>query len=155
MTGITWTGPLIRQNYEITLQGMRVDGEDFFCGLTFPVGRYPCTLVCGGWGGTLVGLSNIDYFDAANNETATSFDFKKGQWYDIRLRVTLDRIQAWINDEPLVNVRITGRNLGVRFEVEMARPLGISTWQTTGAVRNIQIKRIIPQEERDPWDEPY
>ncbi|MBN1815960.1 MAG: PQQ-binding-like beta-propeller repeat protein [Sedimentisphaerales bacterium] len=155
MTGITWTGPLIRQDYEITLQAMRVEGEDFFCGLTFPVGRYPCTLVCGGWGGMLVGLSNIDYFDAANNETATSFDFKKGQWYDIRLRVTLDRIQAWINDEPLVNIRITGRNMGVRFEVEMARPLGVSTWQTTGAVRNIQVKRIVPQKEPEPWEEPY
>jgi len=38
MTGVTWTGPLVRMNYEITLEAMRVAGSDFFCGLTFPRG---------------------------------------------------------------------------------------------------------------------
>ena len=52
MTGITWTGPVVRMNYEITLDAMRVEGSDFFCGLTFPVGEKPCTLVLGGWGGS-------------------------------------------------------------------------------------------------------
>ncbi|MBL7154400.1 MAG: hypothetical protein ISS79_11845, partial [Phycisphaerae bacterium] len=33
MTGINWTGPLIRMNYEITLDAMRTKGSDFFCGL--------------------------------------------------------------------------------------------------------------------------
>ena len=41
MTGITWTGPLVQMNYEITLEAMRIDGSDFFCGLTFPVGDRP------------------------------------------------------------------------------------------------------------------
>jgi hypothetical protein len=54
MTGIKWTGPLMRMNYELTLEAMRVEGEDFFCGLTFPYGKDPCTLICGGWGGSLV-----------------------------------------------------------------------------------------------------
>ena len=38
MTGITWTGEVIRNNYELTLEGMRLDGSDFFCTTTFPVG---------------------------------------------------------------------------------------------------------------------
>ena len=37
LTGITWDGPVVPIDYEIMLQAMRVDGEDFFCGLTFPV----------------------------------------------------------------------------------------------------------------------
>jgi len=37
MTGVTWAGPVVRMNYEITLEAMRVVGSDFFCGLTFPV----------------------------------------------------------------------------------------------------------------------
>ena len=69
MTGITWDGPLVRMNYEITLEAMRVSGSDFFCGFTFPVNENHCSLVLGGWGGSLCGLSNIDYYDAANNET--------------------------------------------------------------------------------------
>src|SRR5262249_41529542 len=34
MTGITWSNDLPRINYEITLEAMRVEGSDFFCGLT-------------------------------------------------------------------------------------------------------------------------
>src|SRR6185295_13766941 len=51
MTGITRTNPVIRMNYEISVEAMRVDGGDFFCGLTFPVGTNECSLVVGGWGG--------------------------------------------------------------------------------------------------------
>ncbi|MHC4745527.1 MAG: LamG domain-containing protein, partial [Planctomycetota bacterium] len=50
LTGVTWTGPVLRMNYEINLDAMRVDGDDFFCGLTFPVGDSCVTFVVGGWG---------------------------------------------------------------------------------------------------------
>src|SRR4030042_1316861 len=60
MTGITWAGPVVRMSYEITLEAMRVQGSDFFCGLTFPVGEKPCTLVLGGWGGSLCGFLGMD-----------------------------------------------------------------------------------------------
>ena len=50
MTGVTWTGKVLRNNYELTLEGMRLDGSDFFCTTTFPVGDEPCTLVVGGSG---------------------------------------------------------------------------------------------------------
>jgi hypothetical protein len=50
MAGITWSGePPTRMNYEIELEAMRTEGSDFFCGLTFPVNKDPCTLICGGW----------------------------------------------------------------------------------------------------------
>ena len=48
MTGITWSGPVVKMNYEITLDAKRVTGSDFFCALTFPVGENPCSLVLGG-----------------------------------------------------------------------------------------------------------
>ena len=142
MTGITWTGPVIRMNYEITLEAQRVSGSDFFCGLTFPVGENPCTLVLGGWGGSVCGLSNIDYFDAANNETTRIWDFENGKWYKVRLRVTAHKIEAWLDDEELVNIETTGRRIDIRPEVDLSQPLGIATWQTAGAVRNIRLKEI-------------
>src|SRR4030095_13557208 len=71
MTGVNWTSDIPRMNYEISLEAMRVDGSDFFCGLTFPVGEDPCSLIVGGWGGGVVGLSSLDGEDAANNETTT------------------------------------------------------------------------------------
>jgi len=142
MTGITWAGPLMRMDYEITLEAMRVEGGDFFCGLTFPVGENPCSLILGGWGGQVCGLSNLDHYDAANNETTRVLDFKNGTWYRVRLHVMPDRIQAWLDDDALVNVETTGKRIGIRIEVEPCKPLGISTWDTHGAVRNIQMKKL-------------
>ncbi len=141
-TGITWTGPLVRTNYEISLDAMRAEGTDFFCGLTFPVGENPCTLILGGWGGSLCGLSSINYFDASENETTTFTSFQNGKWYHVRLRVVPDRIQAWLDDEPLVDIDITGRRIDVRSEMDPCVPLGIATWVTTGAVRNITLTRL-------------
>ena len=142
MTGITWTGPVIRMNYEITLEAMRVEGSDFFCGLTFPVGEKPCTLVLGGWGGSLCGLSSIDHFDASENSTTRMIGFENGKWYRVRLRVVPNRIQAWLNDEDLVDADITDKNIDIRIEVEESKPLGIATWNTAGAVRNIKLKKL-------------
>src|SRR5262249_12859438 len=105
MTGVTYTrGDLPKMDYEVTLEGKKLEGDDFFCTTTFPVGKSFCSFVVGGWGGTTVGLSSINSMDASMNETSTSKDFKVGQWYRIRIRVTRDRIQAWIDDEKLAEV---------------------------------------------------
>jgi hypothetical protein len=141
MTGVTWTGDVPRMNYEVELQAMRVDGSDFFCGLTFPVGPDPCSLIVGGWGGGVVGLSSLDGQDAANNETAQYLSFEKGRWYKIRLRVLPDKIQAWIDDEKIVDAVTTDRKISIRPEVELSLPFGFSTWSTTGALRNIRIRK--------------
>ena len=141
-TGITWSGPVIRMNYEITLEAMRVDGTDFFCALTFPVAEKPCTLVLGGWGGTLCGLSNIDYYDASENPTTTFYAFEKQTWYHVRLRVTPNRITAWLDGEELVDIDTTGRTIDIRAEMDLCQPLGIATWVTTGAVRNIYLTKL-------------
>jgi hypothetical protein len=144
--GITWGAPLpFKTNYEITLEAMRVDGSDFFCGLTFPVGESFCSLVLGGWGGTLCGLSNIDYYDAANNETTRIVSFENGKWYHVRLHVRPNRIQAWLQEEgeePLVDMDITDRKIDTRAEMDLCQPMGVATWQTGGAVRNIHMRKL-------------
>jgi len=142
MTGVTWMNPIARMNYEIELEAMRVDGSDFFCGLTFPVGENPCSLIVGGWGGGVVGLSSLDGEDAAHNETTRYLNFEKGSWYRIRLRVTPTAIQAWIDDDKVVDVTTTGRKISIRSEVELSRPLGFATWSTTGALRNIWMRPL-------------
>ncbi|MBN2594075.1 MAG: hypothetical protein JXA81_11250, partial [Sedimentisphaerales bacterium] len=132
-------------NYEITLEAMRVSGSDFFCGFTFPVDDNSCSLILGGWGGSLCGLSNIDYYDAANNETTRFVSFENGKWYHVRLRVTPSRIQAWLQeegDEPLVDMDITDRKIDTRAEMDLCQPMGVATWQTAGAVRNIILRKI-------------
>lgn len=141
-TGVTYTGPLARENYEIDLEGMRVDGTDFFCGLTLPVGKDPITLILGGWGGTVVGLSCIDYSDASQNETTQEVYFDNGQWYSIRVRVTKPKIQVWLDDKKIIDVDRAGRKITIRPEVDLSVPLGIATWKTHGAARNIRMRTL-------------
>lgn len=154
MTGITWRGPLVRMNYEVTLEAMRVEGDDFFCGLTVPYNNENCSLIVGGWGGKLVGISSLDYEDAYNNETARFRDFETGKWYKIRLRITASRIEAWIDDKQIIDVETTDRKVGIRWEVTPTLPLGFSTWRTTGALRNIEIRAFdAPLEPEKPKEE--
>jgi len=144
MTGITWTGPVWPVNYEICLQARRTAGSDFFCGLTFPVNSEFCSLICGGWGGVLVGLSCVDYRDADDNETGIGYEFEMNRWYTIRVRVTSDLIEAWIDQDRVVELETAERSLSVRGEMDLCRPLGIATWRTGGAVRDIRLRKIEP-----------
>ena len=148
MTGVTWTGKVLKNDYEIELEAMRVDGTDFFCALTFPVKDDPCTLVCGGWGGGVVGLSSINGMDASENSTSSYREFKKGQWYDIRVKVAGGRIQAWIDKEEVVNFETRDNRISIRPEVELSTPLGIATWCTTGAIKNIRMRAVKPDDKK-------
>jgi hypothetical protein len=141
--GINGTNPIPKVNYEIAFDAMRVAGEDFFCGLTFPVGEAGCSLIVGGWGGGIVGLSNVDGGSAAENETTKYVSFETGRWYRIRLRVTEQKIEAWIEQKKVVDLVTIGRQLEVRFgEILMSRPLGICSWETSAAFRAIKIREV-------------
>ena len=144
MTGITYTGKVPRTNYEIELEAMRLDGVDFFATTTFPVGEESCSLVVGGWGGTVVGLSCVDYYDASDNFTTTFHSFEDKKWYKIRIRVTSAKIEAWIDDEQVVNQEREGHKFTIRDEVDLCQPLGVSTWCTAGAIRNIRMRELSP-----------
>jgi hypothetical protein len=142
LTGITWTGELPRTNYELMLQAMRVDGSDFFCGLTFPVGDSYCSLIVGGWGGTVIGLSSIDGRDASENPMSQLMNFDPKRWYRVRLRVNEARIEAWIDARKVVDQEIAGHKISIRPEVELSRPLGIASWRTKAALRHVQMRRL-------------
>lgn len=148
MTGVTWGGApgmLPRIDYEISLQAMRVDGSDFFCGLTFPYKDACATLVVGGWGGGLIGISSFDGLDASENETTTYMEFESKRWYTIRLRVTENHIQVWIDDKQVIDVEPGEREVDVRIEVEASKPLGIAAWNTKAALRAIRLRRILDE----------
>ncbi len=88
LAGVTYDSKeaLPTNNYEISLEAKRIQGTDFFCGLTFPVDKSFASLIIGGWGGGVTGISNIDDYDAANNDTTKVHKFESGRWYAIRLR---------------------------------------------------------------------
>ena len=138
LNGVTWGGEPPRDSYELTLEARRVDGNDFFCGLTFPVGDECCSLILGGWGGSITGLSSIDGRDAGDNETTDTMTFEKGRWYAVVVRVTPRRIECAVDGEMVVDQDIENRRISVRNEVSASKPLGIATYATVGEARNIR-----------------
>lgn len=145
LSGFTWTrgAVLPRVNYEISLEAMKLKGADFFCGLTFPVGESACSLIVGGWGGMVVGLSSIDHADAAENETTQGMEFDLNRWYRIRVRVTDEKINAWIDDQEIFEVETKGKLIGLRpGDIQKSLPLGIASYMTASAIRDIRLRRL-------------
>jgi hypothetical protein len=144
LSGVNWTGgelPIV--DYEIELDAKKVSGSDFFLALTFPYKKDHATFVLGGWGGGLVGLSNVNGNDAANNEYSTAKDFPRGQWFHVRLRVTDKRIQGWIGEgDPVLDVDTTDKQISTRADIDLAKPLGLSSYQTTAAYKNIKLRKL-------------
>jgi hypothetical protein len=144
MAGVRWAGNFPKMGYEIELEAMRLEGQDFFCGLTFPVGDSCASLIVGGWGGGVCGISSLDGRDASENETTSYRIFAGGVWYPVRLRVTREKIEAWLGPEILVDVETAGRRIEVRAEIAPTRPLGFATWRTSAALRAIRWRPLEP-----------
>ena len=144
MTGVVFTEePPARMNYEISLEAKRVEGDDFFCGLTFPVGTNCVSLIVGGWGGVVTGISSVNYLDASENESTAVLKFDKQRWYAIRVQVIPGRLKVWLDNEEIIDLETTDKHLGVRpGDIELCQPLGICSWQTEGAIRKVRMKML-------------
>jgi hypothetical protein len=151
LTGVTWNKEKAKElptdNFEISLEAMKVKGDDFFCGLTFPCRDSHCSLIVGGWAGGIVGISSINGMDASENETTKYRTFKHNQWYKIRVRVAGNILRAYIDDEEYVDVDLKGKKLDTRFEVDSNKPLGLCTYQTTAAIRDFKVRKLGKDEE--------
>ena len=149
LSGITTTRKdLPTTNYEVEFEAQRVMGTDFFVGYTFPVGNSACSLILGGWGGGVCGISSLDFMDASENETTSYRDFVRGKWYKVRVRVTDSHIKAWLGKRTLASVERSLYEIDVRFEMEVSKPMGFATYQTVGKIKNARIKKLIPNETR-------
>jgi hypothetical protein len=146
LTGIRWKGKVPRENYELTLEARRTEGLDFFCGLTFPVGKDHVSFVLGGWGGGVVGISSIDGYDASENDTTMYQEFKMKQWYKVRVRVTDGAIQCWIDDDVAVDQPRAGHTFDIRFEMDESLPLGIAAFQCKSELRKIRLRNLSADE---------
>jgi len=145
LTGLTSTlTNLPPAHYEIEVIARKTAGIDFFIGLTFPINDSHGTLIVGGWAGPVVGISMIDGKDAANNETRKLMKFELNRWYRIRVRVVPDKVQAWIDDELVVDLLTEGKSFSVRNETLATRPLGICNFETRTEIKSIVLRELAP-----------
>ncbi len=146
LTGIRWEAELPKENYEVELEARRREGFDFFCALTFPVGKKHVSFILGGWGGGVVGISSVDGFDASENETTSFRNFKTDRWYKVRARVDANQIQCWIDDKPAAEQIRKGHEFDIRYEMDQCVPLGVAAFQCKSEVRNIRIRKLTTAE---------
>ena len=139
ITGVNWKGGVpATSNYEISLEAMKLDGNDFFLALTFPVKDSHATFVVGGWGGGVVWISSVDDLNASENETMNIEGFEKDVWHKIRVRVTDNKLQAWIGEDQKVDLELEGRKISLLpGDIELSVPIGIAAYQTRARYRNI------------------
>lgn len=144
ITGVHWgEAAPATSNYEISLEAMKLDGNDFFIALTFPVKDSHATFVVGGWGGGVVGLSCVDDLNASENETMSIEGFENDVWYKIRVKVTDDQLQAWIDDNEAVTLDLEGRKISLLpGDIELSVPVGIAAYQTRAQYRNLVWKKL-------------
>ncbi len=142
LTGIRWTGDVVRDNYEVELEARRTDGFDFFCGLTFPVGKDCVTFILGGWGGGVVGISSVDGRDASENDTTQFRNFDNDKWYKVRVRVEPKKITCWIDDKVACEQAREGFEFDIRYEMDPCTPLGIAAFQCKSELRNIRFRQL-------------
>ncbi len=165
MTGVQYIGQeLPTTNYELSFEAMRLEGDDFFAAVTFPVGSEFVTFVPGGWGGGVCGLSNVDGQSAVENPTTCYLPFKNEHWYAFRVRVSDERIEIFVQSEKervakdaaicenedaeedtedaLITLDRSGRTLSVWPQQEPMRPLGFATWFTHGAIRHVRLRGL-------------
>ena len=143
LNGINYTGKdFPTSDFEIYLEAKRLEGNDFLCGLTFPVGDEFCSFIAGGWGGYLVGLSSVDGFDASENATTTNHDFENGRWYRFKLRVDDEYVRAWIDDTEFFRQERKGHDFSTRIEVYASQPLGLCAYQSKVEIRKFQWRRL-------------
>jgi hypothetical protein len=127
LSAIRWSGESIAPPFEVEWEARRLDGSDFFSGLTFPARESGETLT---W---IVGK------DASQNETTRHQAFEKGRWYRLRLRREGERLAAWIDDGQVVDLDTTGRELDLRpGPIDCCAPFGLATWQTTGEFKGLR-----------------
>lgn len=150
ITAVRWAGKLgdgpkqfPKTNYRLAYEARRTLGRDFFGTVTFPVGEESCSLVVGGWGGGLTGLSSLNGDDAANNSTTGYTAFENDKWYRFAITVTPEKITATQDGEELFPaIQVDEQQIGIRIEMEPCRPLGIATFTSGGDVRNLTVTRL-------------
>jgi hypothetical protein len=155
LTGIDFPAFAPGDTYELEVAAARLDGNDFFCGLTFPVGAGHLTLVLGGWGGSVCGLSSLDGEDASSNATRTVRSFANGVEHTIHLAISPTSVSVTLDGTPLLGSDLSGRSLSLRPEVDLSRPLGICCYSTTARLRSVRWR---PQhgarktaKRKNPW----
>ena len=141
LAGLTYAGEPPSPPFVLTVEATRAFGSDFFLGVTFPVREAHLTLVLGGWGGNVCGLSCIDGKDASSNETRTLMSFPNGKRQTVVIDVSNERVEARVNGRVIVDQALADdTRLSLRTEVTPNAPLGVASFATSTTLHRVSVR---------------
>ena len=144
LTGITWTGekPPDR-NYELDAAGQARRGRGLFCR-----GHLPCRrlvlLADSRWVGRhgRRAVEHQRYGRVGERDVAVNRVRRRAAGTTIRLRVTAEKIEAWLDERRIVDVALKGNQIDTRIEMILSQPIGMASWRTKAALRDIRLRRL-------------
>ena len=106
----------------------------------------------GGWGAAarfralggapLDGLTILSSEITQGNDTAKPMAFESNRWYRVRLRVTQGLIEAWVDDEKMVEASVAAYELKRPRWAEPMVPFGLGAVATRATLRNVRMRRL-------------
>ena len=146
LTGLAYTNSFPTMSYEVKMEALRKEGSDFFVAMTIPVESNACTVVIGGWGGNLCGISSINFMDASENQYSESVSFKNDVWYTLRVRVTPGLLEVFLNDT-LYTAKVpfessSAFTLRAGSDIDKTKPFGLATYETKALWRNLSVTTL-------------
>ena len=146
-SGIAYTNEVPTMSYELKLEAMRVKGSDFFIALTVPIEESFCTVIIGGWGGGLCGISSFNYMSAAENQWTRGVVFEDNKWHTLRVRVMPNVMQVFLDEKKTYHARVEYEkasqfSLRSGSDIDKTKPLGLATFETHAHWRNFTLTKI-------------
>jgi hypothetical protein len=66
----------------------------------------------------------------------------------VKVRVTKERIECFLDGERVVDQPREGHTISIRESVEPSRPLGVATYCTVAELRNLRWRHVAAPERR-------
>jgi len=141
-TGIRWGREFPKTNYEVAFEARRVSGGSSFGGAVFPLGN-SCSMFCmDGWVGPVTGVDVVDGH-VGPNISSKRMRLESGRWYKVRLRVTSERLKAWVDAEKVMDLSLKEHAVSMTAPWHCLKPFGLLTGtKTSCSLRNVMLRQF-------------
>ena len=69
--------------------------------------------------------------------------FEDNVWYKIRVKVTDEKLEAWIDKDQLVDLELKDRKISLLpGDIELSVPIGLASFITRAQYRNIEWRNL-------------